>query len=132
MYEYSVSLCITHPEIDPNFISEKLDKVPHSSRKVGVPNPFGEGLNRESFWRCRLHEEERINYEKVEFEQFLLNECEALEVYAKFFEQIKKSGGYIEVFIGLFADSQMSFTLDSTIIKKISNMNVAVGFDIYA
>ena len=61
-YEFTVSLRIRHPSIEPSRITEALGIEPQHTWKAGEPrgDPGSVGVYRESYWMGRLMDEPQL------------------------------------------------------------------------
>lgn len=136
-YRLCVSLRVSHPTIDPDEVTEVLGTEPFRKWKVGEPrtSPKGtplEGVTKESFWACHLHDEKRLNSKDQYLEDYLAKLNKRLYPHAKYFESLVNSGGYIEYFIGWFDGDNVGATFEPTLLKSTADLSIAIGLDIYA
>lgn len=137
--EYCVTLCISHPSIEPDEITQSLGIQPYKTRKVGEPfvssaGKISDKKSKDTYWRAALHEDEHLYSNNISLEDFLINQNMELKKYTKYFEGLVKSGGYVEYFVGLFSDDGLnaSITLNPDLLKKTGELNISIGLDIYA
>lgn len=136
-YTFCASLCITHPSIDPETISIKLGQIPTTSRRAGQQRvtPTGRRLNyknKETYWSLRLHEEKVLTSKNIELEASLQEWIDRLQPQEAFFLELINSGGYIELFIGWFAEgNNFGASLPPTLLRQATKLNIAIGLDIY-
>lgn len=136
-YRYCVSLRITHPEIDPDEISQVLGLEAVATWKAGDPRatPKGQaldGIRKESFWRHHPHGDSKISSEAQCLEDYLENLTSMLSSHKDFFAHIFETGGHIEYFIGLFSENSIGSILRASLLRKIVALNIDLSFDIYA
>jgi len=137
-YTYSVSIVIRHPSITADEISKDLGLQPTKSINVGSKkySPNGEvylGISEDTYWRCNLHSDQRARAEEMYLEDFLVNQNAKLEKSKSFLNKLVESGGYIEYFIGVFGgEYAIMATLSPSLLKQTAELNIAIGFDIYA
>jgi len=137
-YTYSVSIVIRHPTADPEEISCELGLLPTKSLKVGSKkySPNGKvylGVSEQTYWRCNLHSEHRARAEDGFLEDYLASLNSKLAKSKPFFKLLVDSGGYIEYFIGVFGgEYAIMATLSPSLLKQTAELNIAIGFDIYA
>jgi hypothetical protein len=75
-YEFTISLRVRHPSIDPAAVTQTLGIEPQHTWKAGAPRcgPTGEaleGVYRESYWLGRLMEEPQLSSARVSVESVL-------------------------------------------------------------
>ncbi|MBK0014556.1 DUF4279 domain-containing protein [Stenotrophomonas sp. S41] len=128
---YSISIRIAHPEMDMSGVCEDLGLVPDFSYSAGdarvTPKgkPIG-GVRDGSYW---LHSFVEGNDGDVEssLEQIV----RFLSVRQEFFEQIARSGGRSELFIGWFSSENTGFNIGNSILRKLVDLSIDLSFDIY-
>ncbi|WP_299022680.1 DUF4279 domain-containing protein [uncultured Photobacterium sp.] len=137
-YSYCVSLSISHPTVDTNEISEKLNVTPSIVRNIGEPRlsysgKLLGGVNKESFWRLGLHDEKRLHSSQVLMEDFIAKQNERFQSNKEYFEELYRSGGYIEYFIGWFSEGSinMSVRFEPDLLKSTAELYISIGLDAY-
>ena len=48
-----------------------------------------------------------------------------------YISELTNSGGRVELFVGVFLTTMTGFSLDSRLLKDLSDLGVEVGFDLY-
>jgi len=135
-YRYAVSLRIRHPQINPDDITDNLGINPSRAWMAGLPrlgikgNKLN-GINEETYWTADLHKEKSIKSKKISFEDYLSKQVKRLNKSEKYFRRIRKSGGQIEFFIGLFCDKNMGVELPSALLARMSKLGIDLSLDIY-
>src|SRR5579863_2920225 len=76
-YEFTISLCVRHPAIDPSVITQSLGIEPQHSWKAGdgrrgVAGEELEGVYHQSYWTGRLMDEPQLSSERTTLESVLL------------------------------------------------------------
>ena len=135
-YEFTVSLRIYHPNIDPDSITSKLGKTPKFAWRAGEPaiTPKGQELegSRKTSYRCaELSGGEPLYSGDIEIERFVLDSLSELSEFENFFSEILTSGGKVECFVGLFGDRNLGILLDSNLIAELSELGVELALDYY-
>jgi hypothetical protein len=132
-YKFCVSLNISHPDIEPGKISEEVDLQPHQAHKKGEPRytPKGRRLNgnyESMFWRHDFADGEKLDSSDILFEEFIEARNIELSHHKAFFQNLRKSGGTIDYFVGWFSvDSiNMNIYLDPPVLKSTADLGVSI------
>ena len=135
-YRYVVSLRFTHPKIDPESITKSVGLVPFRTWMAGKPRtgPKGNvlsGTNRETYWTARLHKEKSIRSREIALEDYLAKQVKKLKAKEIYFKRIRKTGGHIEFFIGVFCDNNIGAEFPSSLLADMSKLGIDLSLDIY-
>lgn len=134
-YKLAVSIRANHPADDLDFFATLLDLprtnswIAHEARRTPKGTPLG-GVQTESYWCGKyLLDETFSTHQQIED---VLDSCGDLLLLhrsslSKFFE----TGGTINCFIGLFGHRNLGFSLSVDVLRKFSEANVALQFDVY-
>ncbi|GIU36787.1 hypothetical protein TUM4644_37570 [Shewanella colwelliana] len=132
-YEFCVALKISHPNIKAQVITNRLDLEPTSSHDVGDirVTPKGrvlEGVYGDTYWSLDLCDNRRIDAEDIQFEEFIEQQNKKLAVNREFFDEIRKSGGVIEYFVGWFSSGSinMNIFLEPKLMKSTADLNISI------
>nr|WDE41601.1 hypothetical protein [uncultured bacterium] len=135
-YSYNISLRICHPSIDPDEITKILSLAPTRKWLAGEnrTTPKGtllEGYYKESYW-CGPFQE----YEKYDSVNFELEECideftNNFQKHSDFFNEIRSTGGSVELFVGLFIDGNSGIVFPSSLLSSLGGLCVDLSLDIY-
>jgi hypothetical protein len=119
-YEFTMSLSIRHPNVEPSEISRALSIEPQHSWKVGDPRRGTEGevldgTYRETFWTARLMPEPELASDGVSVESVLLRTLSQLRKSFDFFTDLSRLGGVAELQISIFGreDFRLEFLPES-------------------
>lgn len=134
-YEFTVSLRIRHPNIEPSRITETLGIAPQHSWKSGDQRrtPAGEdctGKYRESYWTVRLMDEPQVSSTGISVESVLLQILTQLNRSRPFLEQLSADGGAAELSISLFARENFRLELSADSLTQLSRLRLAVTLDV--
>jgi uncharacterized protein DUF4279 len=134
-YEFTASLRMRHPRIDPATITQTLGIKPQHTWQSGTPRvgPAGEsldGLYRESYWMARLMEAPRLSGQ-VSVEEVLRETLANLRRSQAFLEQIQAGGGVTELHVSLFARANFSLELPASTLALLGRLGVGVALDIH-
>lgn len=134
-YEFTVSLRIRHPSIEPSRITETLGIEPQHTWKAGDPrrDPAGgdrTGLYRESYWMGRLMDEPQLSSEQLSIESVLLQTLTQLRRSQSFLEQLSADGGIAELCISLFARENFRLDLSADSLALLGRLGLAVSLEV--
>lgn len=132
-YEFTISLRIRHPEIDPNRITEALSLQPQHSWKAGASRQTstgGAGEHRDSYWMAKLMEEPQLTTSQISFESVLVQTITQLRRAQAFLEQLRAEGALSEISISLFARKDFRLELSPDTMTLMGRMGLAVAFEV--
>jgi hypothetical protein len=135
-YEFTLSLRIRHPNIDPAEITRALAIEPQHTWKAGEPRrgPADEtlaGAYRESYWMGRLTEGPQLSSDSVTVERVLLETLVQLRRVEPFLATIREGGGEAEFHVSMYARENFRLELASNLLSVLGRLGVAVAFDVY-
>jgi hypothetical protein len=134
-YEFTASLRMRHPRIDPAAITQTLGIKPQHTWQSGTPRigPEGEsleGLYRESYWMARLMESPQLSGQ-ASVEGVLRDTLANLRRSQAFLERIQAEGGVTELHVSLFARANFSLELPASTLALLGRLGVGVALDIH-
>jgi Domain of unknown function (DUF4279) len=134
-YEFTVSLRIRHPSIEPSRITEALGIEAQHTWKAGEPrrDPAGgdsTGVYRESYWMGRLMDEPQLSSGQTSVETVLLHTLNQLRRSQSFLEQLSTEGGIAELFVSLFARENFRLELSADSLALLGRLRLAVALDV--
>ena len=134
-YEFTASLRMRHPRIDPATITQTLGIKPQHTWQSGTPRvgPEGEsleGLYRESYWMGRLMETPQLSGQ-VSVEGVLRDTLANLRRSQAFLERIQDEGGVTELHVSLFARANFGLELPASTLALLGRLGVGVAFEIH-
>ena len=135
-YKYCVALRIWHPTINPDSITQKMGLQPEFKCAVGEPRstPKGEtlkGINKETYWTANLHKGKNLGSREIALEDYLTDQVSKLKKSEGYFRHIRKTGGRIEFFVGLFCNKNMGAELPSSLLAGMGKLGIDLSLDIY-
>jgi hypothetical protein len=135
-YEFTISLRIRHPRIDPAAITRTLAMEPQHTWQAGAARlgPAGEALDgvyRESYWMGRLMEEPQLSSAQVSVESVLLQTLAHLRRSQSFLEQLHTEGGVAELYVSLFAREDFRLELSAQSLGLLGRLGLAVALDVH-
>jgi Domain of unknown function (DUF4279) len=135
-YEFTISLCVRHPAIDPSVITQSLGIEPQHSWRAGDARrgPAGEGLEgvyHQSYWTGRLMEEPQLSSQQTTVESVLLKTLAQLRRSYDFLQQLSTDGGTAELTISLFARGVFRLDLSPESSALLGRLRLTIAFDIH-
>jgi hypothetical protein len=135
-YEFTISLRLRHPSIDPAMITRTLGMKPQHTWQAGAPRrgPAGEALesvHRESYWMARMMEEPQLALAGVSVESVLMQTLAHLRRSQSFLEQLHAEGGAAELYVSLFARADFRLELSAQSLALLGRLGLAVALDVH-
>jgi hypothetical protein len=135
-YEFTLSLRIRHPRIDPSMITDELGIKPQHTWKAGdrrldATGEAIEGSYRESYWMARLLEQPQLSSERHSVEGMLMQTLAQLQRSQSFLERINAEQGVAELHVSLYAREEFSLPLSADSLALLGRLRLAVTFDIH-
>jgi hypothetical protein len=135
-YEFTISLRIRHPSIDPARITNVLGMEPQHTWQAGAArrgpgDEALEGVHRESYWMGRLMEEPQLASARVSVESVLRQTLANLRRSQSFLEQLHAEGGAAELHVSLFARADFRLELSAQSLALLGRLGLAVALDVH-
>jgi Domain of unknown function (DUF4279) len=135
-YEFTISLCVRHPAIDPSRITRSLGIEPQHSWKAGDQRrgPAGEeheGVYHQSYWTARLMEEPQLSSERISVESVLLQNLAKLRRSHDFLQQLNADGGVAELIVSLFSRGVFRLDLSAESLALLGHLRLTLALDIH-
>ncbi len=135
-YEFTISLHIRHPTMDPSRITQMLGIEPQHAWRAGAPrrSPAGEqldGVYRESYWTARLMDDPQLSAEGVSVESVLMQTVSLLHRSHEFLELLSTEGGVAELHVSLFARGDFRLDLPAESVALLGRLRVALSLDVH-
>ena len=135
-YEFTASLRMRHPRIDPATITQTLGIKPQHTWRSGTPRigPEGEsleGLYHESYWMARLMETPQLSSAQISVEGVLGETLALLRRSQAFLERIQAEGGVTELHVSLFARANFNLELPASTLALFGRLGVGVALEIH-
>ena len=132
-YEFTISLRIRHPKIEPARITEALGLQPQHSWKAGTSRQTstgGAGEHRDSYWMAKLMDEPQLSTTEISVESVLVQTITQLRRAQPFLEQLHAEGGMSELSISLFARENFRLELSPDTMILMGRMGLAVALEV--
>ena len=135
-YEFTISLRIRHPSIEPRTITQTLGIEPQHTWKAGDPRrtPAGEareGAYRESYWMGRLMPEPELSSGRLSVESVLLQTLAHLRRSHAFLQQLNGDGGVAELHLSLFVRENFRLDLTPETLGLLGRLGLSVALEIH-
>ena len=135
-YEFTVSLRLRHPAIDPSRITETLGIEPQHTWKAGDPrrDPAGGALERayrESYWMGRLMDEPQLSSGLLSVESVLLQSLAQLRRSHAFLQQFHAEGGVAELHVSLYAREAFRLELSDETLGLLGRLGLAIALEVH-
>ena len=135
-YEFTVSLRIRHPTMDPAKITAALGTQPQHTWRAGEPRCDAAGAelggaHHDSYWMGRLMDEPQLSSGGVSVEGVILKTLTHLRLAQSFLEQLHADGGVAELLVSLYARDDFRLELPPDSLTLLGHMHLAVAIDIH-
>lgn len=135
-YEFTVSLRIRHPTIDPATITAALCIEPQHTWRAGHPrcDPAGAklgGTHYDSYWTGRLMDEPQLSSESASVEGVILKIVANLRRAQSFLEQLHAEGGVAELHVSLYVREAFRIELPSESLTLLARLHLALALDVH-
>lgn len=138
-YTYKISFRLIHPDSDLEIISKAVLSLSgfllkkrwkkSEPRKTLDGKPM-QGVYAESY--CNFSFSETRQKSEVELLPSAIQKiCQQLEQIRPVMNEHIASGGITSFFVGLFIDANSGVTIDRDLLQELSNLGIALEFDIY-
>jgi len=135
-YEFTMTLRIRHPDIDPARITAMLGIDPQASwrkgdTRVGAEGKPLQGTHRESYWTGRLMPNPQLSsaYSSVEAE--LLKILAQLRKSHEFLLELRSHGAVSELHVSLFARQEFRLDLSPSTLELLGRLGLAVALEVH-
>lgn len=135
--DFTVSLSIRHPSIDPREITRTLGFEPQHSWKAGdirrtaQGQPL-EGTYHESYWTGEFRELDASLRGVVELEAVLLAAVVQLRRSQSFLSRLQSDGATVELFIEVAGGSEFTFSLSPQLLSMLARSGFSVMLKIHS
>lgn len=135
-YEFTISLCIRHPTIDPTSITQSLGIEPQHTWRAGEARRGDageetEGVYHQSYWTGRAMQEPQVSSEKATVESLLLKTLNQLRRSHDFLQELSTDGGSAELTVSLFARGVFRLELSPETSALLGRLRLTIAFDIH-
>ncbi|HEX4267447.1 MAG TPA: hypothetical protein VHY36_06160 [Steroidobacteraceae bacterium] len=135
-YEFTVSLRIRHPTIDPAVITAALGIQPQHTWQAGQARCDEAGAEvggqyHESYWMGGLMDEPQVSSGSVSLEGAIVKILTHLRRAQSFLEELNAQGGVAELLVSLYARDDFRLELPSDSLTLLGRLHLAVALDVH-
>lgn len=135
-YEFTVSLRIRHPTIDPAVITDAVGIESQHSWRAGLPRRDAAGAeiggtHHDSYWMGRLMAEPLLSCGDVSVETVILQTLNQMRRAQAFLERLNDEGGVAELLVSLYARDAFRLELPPDTLTLLGKLHLAVALDIH-
>ncbi len=134
-YEFTMSLRIRHPDVDPELITQTLGIAPQHSWRAGdarrdsAGNALGRAY-RESFWMGRLMAHPQLATDQVGLESELLRILAQLRKSQGFLETLKEQGALTELHVSIFAREEFRLEILADSLALLGRLGLGIAIEV--
>ena len=134
-YEFTMSLRIRHPDVDPELITQALGIAPQHSWRAGDPRRDSAGSTRsgayrESFWMGRLMAHPKLASDQVGVESELLRTLAQLRKSQGFLETLKEQGALTELHVSIFAREEFRLEILADSLALLGRLGLGIAIEV--
>jgi hypothetical protein len=134
-YEFTMSLRIRHPHIDPAEITRSLGIEPQHTWRAGDPrrDPAGGELGgqyRESYWMGRLMAQPELASDHMGVESEILRMLAQLRRSFGFLETLKEQGAIAELHVSVFAREEFRLEFLPESLSLLGRIGLTVALEV--
>lgn len=134
-YEFTMSLGIRHPDIDPGHVSQALGLQPghawrNGEERVDATGAALGGNHRESYWLCEFPPRARFSSEGNRLESELSQVLHTLRRSVRFMQDLQHGGGIAELFVSIYARGDFRIELLADEAALLGRMGVALTVEV--
>jgi hypothetical protein len=134
-YEFTISLRIRHPRIDPEVITRTLGIEPQYAWRAGEERRESEGgmpggTYRESLWMCSLMARPELSGDQVGVESELLHALGSLRRSFDFLRSLHDDGGVGELHVSIFAREETRLEFLGETLAVLGRMGLTLTLEI--
>lgn len=135
-YEFTVSLRIRHPTVDPATITATLGIQPQHTWRAGQArcDPAGAevgGAHHDSYWMGVLMDGPQLSSESNSVEGVILKILTNLRRAQSFLERLNTEGGVAELYVSLYARNDLRIELPSDSLALLARLHLEVALDVH-
>jgi hypothetical protein len=134
-YEFTISLRVRHPGIDPALITEQLGVEPQHTWRAGearrdVAGDQLKGVYRESYWMGKLMAQPQLSSESASLESVLRQLSERLRRAQELLGRLNAEGGVSELHVSVFARGDFRLELSAQLVAALSRYGLGVTLEV--
>ena len=134
-YEFTMSLRIRHPRIEPAEITRRLGMEPQHFWRAGEQRRDAQGAAvggsyHESLWMCALMARPELASDLIGVESELLHAIGVLRRSLDFLQSLRDTGGVAELHVSLFARQEFRLELPAELLASLGQMGIAMALEV--
>lgn len=135
-YEFTLSLRIRHPFIDPTEITDALGIEPQHAWQSGQPrcdvtgSKLG-GCHRDSYWMTRLMVEPQLSSQNVSVEAVLWQTLTQIRRAQLLLDRVNSEGGAIEILVSIYSRDVFKLELATDALTLLGRLHISIALDIH-
>ena len=134
--DFTVSLRVRHPSIDPGEITRALGLEPQHGWKAGDARRTAqgqrlEGAYHETYWTGEFSEHTMGLLGVMTTEAVLLQVAVQLRRSQQFLSRLQKEGATIELFVEVFGGNEFTFSLSPQLLSMLARCGVSVALQVH-
>ena len=134
-YEFTMSLRIRHPRVEPAEVTRRLGMEPQHSWCAGEQRRDAKGgalggAYHESLWMCALMAQPALASDRTGVETELLHTIGVLRRSLDFLQSLRDSGGVAELHVSIFARQEFRLELPADLLASLSQMGIAMALEV--
>jgi hypothetical protein len=134
-YEFTMSLRIRHPHVEPAEITRNLGIEPQHSWRAGEARRDASGAElggtyRESYWMGRLMAQPELASDQVGVESEILRILAQLRKSFGFLETLKAESGVAELHVSIFAREEFQLEFLAESLSLLGRLGLAVALEV--
>lgn len=129
--EFTVSLRVFHPTSSAETVSASLGLVPEFSWSVGQPRATPKGRRLEGIYKDTYCCFTMLPKQQGNFLEALRGLFKALELHGSYLRATREQGGRAELFIGVFSNTTVGFTLGSSDMSVLQDLALDLSIEVY-
>jgi hypothetical protein len=134
-YEFTMSLGVRHPDMDPSRITQALGLQPRHIWRSGDERLDSAGAalggnHRGSYWLCELPPREKLTGERIALKSELSRVLDTLRRSIDFMQELQRGGGAVELFVSVYLRGEIDIVLLPEESAALGRLGVAVTIEI--
>lgn len=133
-FNYSMSLRVRHPDLDPAVLTKTLHLEPLHSWRAGEPRRAVSGSilggeHRETYWSAPLPGQ-AVGAAGFALELFLSQQLVQLNRHREFLGRLQNEGGQISLLVEIPRVENAVLTLSPNVSRKLADLNIELEFQV--